>query len=138
MFSHVLSFRPFGFQARPWLNFPHTVTRPHPSTTCLVWRTFNSHTWIWIIKTQANYWRMHYSLGIHIFSRALLYANNNQITKVKEGHFRCNFFSEMNKIEVAFEKKKRKRKETVKTLGSIWESQKMFTYFTSMKISDLY
>ena len=61
---------------------------------------------------------MHYSLGIHIFSRALLYANNNQITKIKEGHFRCNFFSEMNKIEVAFEKKKRKRKETVKTLGS--------------------
>ena len=138
MFSHVLSFRPFGFQARPWLNFPHTVTRPHPTTTSLVWRTFNSHTWKWIVKTQANYWRMCYSLGIHIFSRALLYANNNQITKIKEGHFRCNFFSEMNKIEVAFEKKKRKRKETVKTLGSTWESQKMFTYFTSMKISDLY
>ena len=29
------------------------------------------------------------------------------IPKVKEGIFRCNFFSEMNKIEVAFEKKKR-------------------------------
>lgn len=60
------------------------------------------------------------------------------IPKIKEGRFRCNFFSEMNKIEVAFEKKKRKRKEIMKTLGSVRESQKMFTYFTSMKISDLY
>lgn len=51
------------------------------------------------------------------------------IPKVKESRSRCNFFSEMNKIEVAFEKKKRKRKETVKTLGSMWESQKMFTSF---------
>lgn len=60
------------------------------------------------------------------------------IPTVEEGHFRCNFFSGMNEIEVAFEKKKRKRKEIVKTLRSVRESQKMFTYFTSMKISDLY
>ena len=50
------------------------------------------------------------------------------IPKIKEGRFRCNFFSEMNKIEVAFEKKKRKRKETVKTLGSIWVTKNVYIF----------
>ena len=126
MFSHVLSFRPFGFQARPWLNFPHIVT------SSPVYDFFG------LTHIQQLHMNMDYKNTSQLLTKALslefifsvaLFCMQRTIPKVKESRSRCNFFSEMNKIEVAFEKKKRKRKETVKTLGSMWESQKMFTSF---------
>lgn len=36
MFSYILSLRPFGFQARPWLNFPHM----HSDTSSPVYDLF--------------------------------------------------------------------------------------------------